>query len=162
MLFDIVKCLKCDPEKIRRLWFYFPKSAALPRVWYSISTMAYFEFWSTMHRNWENIRISGEEQRGTHSGNIRQCQGISGKISGKIPAEYQGNIREYEGKYQHPNWENISKREELTVEPAFAKMSGEPSIWTEGTAKKSGLKALKKKSGLRSDNIFNIFLNLIT
>ena len=26
-------------------------------------------------------------------------------------------------------------REELTVEPAFAKMSGEPSIWTEGTAK---------------------------
>ena len=103
-----------------------------------------------------------DQRRRTERDSQWKYQGISGKISGKIPAEYQGNIREYEGKYQHPNWENISKREELTVEPAFAKMSGEPSIWTEGTAKKSGLKALKKKSGLRSDNIFNIFLNLIT
>ena len=74
-----------------------------------------------------------DRRRRTERDSQWKYQAMSGKISGKIPAEYQGNIREYEGKY--PNWENISKREELTVEPAFAKMSGEPSIWTEGTAK---------------------------
>ena len=37
-------------------------------------------------------------------------------------------------KHQHQLGLELN-REELTVEPAFAKMSGEPSIWTEGTAK---------------------------
>ena len=43
------------------------------------------------------------------------------------------NIRENKGKI---GINQMGKyQQQLTVEPAFANISGEPSIWTEGTAK---------------------------
>ena len=102
LLFDIVKRFWTWSWK----WFYFPNLPALPRVWYSISTMAYFEFWSTtLHPDWENISIGSDRSF------YRE----------QLTAEKKLNCSFY--------------REQLTVDPAFAKMSGDPSICTEGTAK---------------------------
>ena len=124
MLFDIVKCLKCDPDKFEINHDFISRSHQLCPE-FDIQ----YQRWHTSNSDRPCIeigKISGSaaaQQRGTHIIDIRGNQGKYHEIL--------KNIRKYQEKYQLGKIS--AKREELTVEPAFAKMSGEPSIWTEGT-----------------------------
>ena len=78
-----------------------------------------------------------DQRRRTERDSQWKYQGISGKISGKIPAEYQGNIREYEGKYQHIQIGKISAKERNSQ---WSRLLQRCPV-----SRRSGLRALQKR-----------------